>query len=344
MQADCNFEDLDTGIDGFLEFPDTETNLVAFQVKRGDSFFDDHGPKHQTDRRHLRYWKGYPLPVILVIVRADGSEAFWMDVRQHIRNHPHLVEDGPFVLRPSRSRRFESASLKHEIRALAQRYEFGDAVSALIDPDAGTRHSSLSLLYPFRMERRAAFCLAAALRSEIDLHVLQDLCDFFSRYLPHPEMRFMPDGQLLEYAESLLSDIPRQQLLNVLAAFNDSEEYGDWDGATEIHSMADEEIWDRHAIIHRGTVQQGIAEVMRVAASPAQLRSVIADSEVPVGQRKAAVALFGYLGYTCPTNSLDEIYGARQRRAASSPSHLASVLVKRRPAVLNRVGRASPPE
>lgn len=319
LEAGCKpieiSEDLDTGIDGFLEFPGAETNLVAFQVKRGNSFFDDRGPKHQTDPRHLRYWKGYPVPVILVIVRADESEACWMDVRQHIRGFPHLVEEGPFVLRPPRTQRFEPASLRNEIRALAPHFEFGDAVSALTDPDVGTRHSAVSSLYPFRMERRAAFCLAAAMRFETDLHVLQYLCDFLSRYLPHPETTFITGGPFRDYAESLLSDIPRQQLLNVLAAFNDSEEYGDWDGATEIYSMDDEGIWDRHAVVYRGTVQQGIAEVVRVAASPAQLLSVVADSEVPLGNRRAAVALFGYLGYTCPTKSVDEI----MERATDAP-------------------------
>jgi hypothetical protein len=81
-------EDLDTGLDGFLEFDETEgsTRLAAFQVKRGSSFFDRTGPKYWADARHILYWAHYPIPVILIIVRDDESEAFWMDVRQHIRD------------------------------------------------------------------------------------------------------------------------------------------------------------------------------------------------------------------------------------------------------------------
>ncbi|WP_437895188.1 DUF4365 domain-containing protein [Sorangium sp. So ce124] len=302
-------EDLDTGIDGFIEFVGDAATLVAFQVKRGPSFFDNAGAKHQADARHLRYWKGYVLPVILIIVRDDESDALWMDVRQHVRDSPSIVERGPFVLRPPRLQRFESAALTGVIRKLATPYQFGDAVSALCDADGETRLSALSLLYRFRMERRTPFCLAAALRAELDLDALATFCDFYSRYMSHPEVPFGADRELSAYARSLLAGLPRSQLLNLLAAFNSDEEYGDWDGATEIYSMSEEEIWDRHAVVERGTVQQGIAVVVGAAASPEQLLSVLADSEVTLGQRKAAVALFGYLGYTCDVDSVDSILG-----------------------------------
>lgn len=300
-------EELDTGIDGLIEFVGNEAGLVAFQVKRGVSFFDSQGAKHQTDARHLRYWKSYVLPVILIIVREDASESFWMDVRQHVRDNPSLIERGPFVLRPPRTQRFDAAALGGVIRALARPYHFGDGVSALSDAVAETRSSALSLLYRFRMERRTPFCVAAALRSEEDPYTLSVLCDFYSRYMSRPETSFGAPPELSAYARTLLRDLPRAQLLNILAALNDNDEYGEWDGATEIYGMSEEEIWDRHAVIERGTVQQGIAEVVGAAASPEQLLSIVADSSAHPGQRRTAVALFGYLGYTCEVRAIDAI-------------------------------------
>ncbi len=300
-------EDLDTGIDGFIEFVGNEAGLVAFQVKRGVSFFDSGGAKHQADARHLRYWESYVLPVILILVREDGSESFWMDVRQHVRDNPSVLERGPFVLRPPRTQRFDSAALGGAVRALARPYHFSDGVSALSDAVAETRSSALSLLYRFRMERRTPFCVAAALRSEENQDTLSVLCDFYSRYMCHPETSFGAPQELSAYARTLLRDLPRSQLLNILIAFNDNDEYGEWAGATEIHGMREEEIWDRYAVIERGTVQQGIAEVVRAAASPEQLLSIVTDSSVTPGQRRAAVALFGYLGYTCEVRTIDEI-------------------------------------
>lgn len=301
-------EDLDTGVDGLVEFEQLDHNvsLVAVQVKRGSSYFDKSGARCATDARHMRYWMNYAVPVILVVVNDDDeSEAYWMDVRQHLRDHPSVAYEGPFTLRLPKNQRFTSDSLVKEIRRLAAVNDFGQAVVALSDPLVETRLSALSLLYRFRMERRALFCLAAALRVELDADAIRLLCDFYSRYLSHPEMTFGADSLLRKYAKELLTDASRGQLVRLLEAFNDDEHYGDWSGATELFAYGDDEVPDRHAIIERGTLQQGIAEVVAAAASAEVLLEVALDSNVPVNERRAAVALFGYLGYECPLPVLD---------------------------------------
>jgi Domain of unknown function (DUF4365) len=301
-------EDLDTGVDGLVEFeqPDHTVSLVAVQVKRGSSYFDKSGAKCATDARHMRYWMNYAVPVILVVVNDDETEAYWMDVRQHLRDHPSVAHDGPFTLHPPQNQRFTSDALVKVIRRLASVNDFGQAVVALSDPLVETRLSALSLLYRFRMERRALFCLAAALRVELDADAIRLQCDFYSRYLSHPEMTFGADSLLRKYAQDLLTDASRGQLVRLLQAFNDDEHYGDWSGATELFAFGNDEIPDRHAIIERVTLQQGIAEVVAAAASTELLLEVALDSNVPVNERRAAVALFGYLGYECPLQKLDD--------------------------------------
>jgi hypothetical protein len=302
-------EDLDTGIDGFIEFTETHgvTPLIAFQVKRGTSFFDKLGAKYQADAAHLHYWSRYAIPVILIVVRDDESEAFWMDVRQYARDKPSLPQSGSSVLHLPLGQRFDPTALTQAVRELARPVEFGDAVAALSDSDVACRISALSLLYRFRMERRTPFCVAGAIHSELDLDALKSFCDFFSRYMSHPEASFAVAPELSTYARSLLAHLSRKQLLRVIAAFNDNDEFGDWSGATEIYGMSKDDIWDRHATIQRGTVQQGIAEIVGAAASPAELLSIIGDSSVPHGERRASVALFGYLGYSCDVVSIDNI-------------------------------------
>jgi hypothetical protein len=314
LQAGCKPipvpEDLDTGIDGFIEFDDDggRTKVVAFQVKRGSSFFDSTGPNHQTDARHLRYWIGYTLPVLLIVVREDESEAFWMDVQQHVKDNPAIIDKGPYVLRPPSTQTFTRATLSTTIRVrYAREYAFGDAVSALSAEAPETRLSSLSLLYRFRFERRAIFCIAGALRVETDPVATAEFCNFFSRYLSHPESGFGADATLEGYAASLLVGYERTQLLKILASFNDEEHYGDWDGATELFNCSEDEIWDRYSVIERGTVQQGIAEVVRAAASPDELLSILSDQSVPIQERRSAVALFGYLDFSCALEQLDAI-------------------------------------
>ncbi|HEX4334336.1 MAG TPA: DUF4365 domain-containing protein [Polyangiaceae bacterium] len=302
-------EDLDTGIDGLIEFSEDNgvTKLVAYQVKRGASFFDARGPRHQTDARHLRYWMHYAVPVLLIIVREDDSEAFWMDARQHATMNPRIVTDGPHVLRPPMDQPFTADTLAGTIRACAEAHDFGDAISALTDNSCETRASAVSLFYRFRMERRTPFCLSAALRVEGDPIVLAAVCDFYSRYLQHPETTFGAEQALSTYARSLLTEFSHPQLLSLLTAFNDDEEHGDWDGATEFFGLPEDMIWDRYDIITRGTIQQGVAEVVGAAATSEGLLSVMSDPNVSLQQRKSATALFGYLQYTCSVERLDTI-------------------------------------
>ena len=74
--------------------------------------------------------------------------------------------------------------------------------------------------------------------------MLSSLCDFYSRYLSHPESSFGADGHLTSHAKKLLGYFPEAQLLRLLEAFGyDDEEYCEaWDGAVEIFGMAEEEI------------------------------------------------------------------------------------------------------
>ena len=301
-------EDLDTGIDGFIESSELNgvSRLIAFQVKRGASYFDGAGAKCQVDSEHLRFWGQYMIPVFLILVREDESEAFWMDVREYVTNNPSVTNRRSLVLRPPRDHRFNPVALRRAIRYSAQPYGFGDAVSALTDASAGTRLSALSHLYRFRMERRTVFCLSTALRIDEDLGVIINLCDFYSRYLSYPESSFGADRHLSSYASALLAGFPKAQLLRLLEVFSDDEEdCGRWDGAVEIFGLAAEEIWIRQDVIKRGSLQQGIAQVILYASTPEQLLSVVANPRVSLNKRRGAVALFGYLGYSCGTEYLD---------------------------------------
>ena len=308
-------EDLDTGIDGFLEFGarDDVSRLIAFQVKRGTSYFDDLGPKCRVHARHLSYWRHYEVPVFLIVVRDDESEAFWMDVREYSRAPRRSVEGETVVLRLNRH--FSAVALAHTLRRSAMAYGFDDAVAALTNPDAGTRLSALSHLYRYRAERRTPFCLAAALRIDSDQGVIGSLCDFYSRYLAHPETPFGVDRHLSSYAATLLTHFPEGQLLRVLEAFGENQESADcelWDGTVEIFNLAEDQIWVRHDVIARGSLQQGIGQVLRHVATPEQLIAVATDARVSLSSRRSAVAAFGYLGYTCDTEQLDGlIAGAR---------------------------------
>jgi hypothetical protein len=300
-------EDLDTGIDGLLELEEIgRTQVIAFQVKRGNAYFDAKGPKCQCSRRHLIYWRDHVLPVVLIVVSEDESQAFWLEVREYARINSGLMVNDSHTVRVPKTQAFDVEALKGPIRRHTSVPAFGEVVVALTDNTAARRLSALSLLYHYRLERSTPFCLAAALRTEEDLDTLATFCDFYSRYFPHPEVSFGAPAELSEYARSLLVGLPQEQLLRILEAFND-DEFGDWDGATEIFSMTPEEYWCRHDVIQRGTIQQGIALIVEAVAAPAELLAIAGDHDLALRLRKSAIALFAYLGYSCSIEELDVI-------------------------------------
>jgi hypothetical protein len=128
-------EALDTGLDGFIEFPDAGdgAGLVALQVKRGPSFFGVNGARCPADAHHFVVWSRYPMPVIAIVVSDDASEAYWMDVRKHLQDHPDQIATGPFTLNLPREQFFDRDSLVGVIRGLALRSSgsTGDALSRL---------------------------------------------------------------------------------------------------------------------------------------------------------------------------------------------------------------------
>ena len=93
----------DVGIDGQVESVDdvgeTHGHIVAVQVKSGTSYVEKGNNEHEIHyypgERHLRYWKNFPLPVMLVVVAADNRTIFWTDARQQLRSpfnrHPSCI-------------------------------------------------------------------------------------------------------------------------------------------------------------------------------------------------------------------------------------------------------------
>lgn len=60
----------DTGIDGFIEFVDTEDvtgQMIAVQVKTGSSYYNKSKEQFELkiEKDMLDYWKNYMLPVVL---------------------------------------------------------------------------------------------------------------------------------------------------------------------------------------------------------------------------------------------------------------------------------------
>ena len=73
----------DVGIDAIVEIVSAGSatgNLLALQIKSGDSFFDqptEDGFLFRGDAQHLGYWLRYPIPVLLILCSPSQSRCWW---------------------------------------------------------------------------------------------------------------------------------------------------------------------------------------------------------------------------------------------------------------------------
>jgi hypothetical protein len=77
----------DYGVDAFVETADDDGTpsgrLLAVQVKSGSSYITGHGDGVvYPEQRHIDYWSGYSLPVIVVVYDPDADAAYWQVISE----------------------------------------------------------------------------------------------------------------------------------------------------------------------------------------------------------------------------------------------------------------------
>jgi tetratricopeptide (TPR) repeat protein len=131
----------DYGIDAHVEPFDGPHRpigkLLALQIKAGDSYFHeeaDGGWWYRGDNKHLRYWLGHVLPVIIVAYDESARTLYWQHVTE---DRIEYTENGWKILIPRTQ--VVSAAAAAQLRAIAE-----SAVGATEDPVA----NSLQFLPP----------------------------------------------------------------------------------------------------------------------------------------------------------------------------------------------------
>jgi len=83
----------DYGIDAHVEIVEGERptgKLIALQIKSGVSFFKEETEGsyvYRTGDKHVAYWVGHSMPVVLVLYNPETKEAYWQQVtRDSVEN------------------------------------------------------------------------------------------------------------------------------------------------------------------------------------------------------------------------------------------------------------------
>lgn len=83
----------DTGIDGYIEevnnYQEATGRLLAVQIKSGASYLHEQDEYFvfYADEAHIKYWKLYPIPVILCVHNPDTRQTYY----QAIHSHGHVL-------------------------------------------------------------------------------------------------------------------------------------------------------------------------------------------------------------------------------------------------------------
>lgn len=87
----------DTGIDGYIEVinnnHEATGRLLAIQIKSGTSYLNDQGDHfvYYADESHIRYWKLYPIPVLLCIYNPEVKCAYFQSIKCHSQEFSNKI-------------------------------------------------------------------------------------------------------------------------------------------------------------------------------------------------------------------------------------------------------------
>lgn len=151
----------DTGIDGYIEEVNTNQEatgrLLAVQIKSGASYLHEQDEYFvfYADESHIKYWKLYPIPVLLCVHNPETGKTYY----QTIQSHGHEVSTK--IMIP-----------KSQILS----YENRDGIFASIAGFSSTYHTTEEL-YTIMNSKRISICKNSYV-SFLDLFVggLTNLC------------------------------------------------------------------------------------------------------------------------------------------------------------------------
>lgn len=108
----------DWGIDAEIEVVDGDTptgRLLVVQIKAGESYFDEETEEsfvYRGTQRHLAYWQGYSLPVVLILYNPNTKNAYWELVTDEVVERTGL---GWKILVPKTNRLEKAAAALRKI-------------------------------------------------------------------------------------------------------------------------------------------------------------------------------------------------------------------------------------
>jgi hypothetical protein len=88
-------QESDLGVDAVIEFIRNEQPLskqIGVQIRSGQSYYDGDASECVFPiGSHRAYWQKYPLPVFGLVYVPTLKAAYWINIKQYLKNHPHAT-------------------------------------------------------------------------------------------------------------------------------------------------------------------------------------------------------------------------------------------------------------
>ncbi|HEX3131874.1 MAG TPA: DUF4365 domain-containing protein [Thermoanaerobaculia bacterium] len=144
----------DLGVDGFIELVKAEESscqLVAAQIKAGDSYFPNSGDEFvmNVDQRHLDYWLSFTVPVVVIGYSPSRDMAVWVSVGDYVRMARDFYRGPVKQIRIPAICKFDADSLARGVTSVAVGSDARlvlQAINMCLSDNAQERFDGLSIL------------------------------------------------------------------------------------------------------------------------------------------------------------------------------------------------------
>ena len=231
----------DFGIDGFIELVDAEEasgRLVAVQIKCGDSYLATSEEEFlvPVDDKHLRYWRDYMVPVILVCYSPAKQIGAWTSVRDYIESEEFHGRSPISSIRVSLKKVFNVQAISTGIAGLAhiraderKLFEWADKC---LDLDTLVRRSGFQVLsqHPDSRGKKTTCLIARRLLLDEDSEIAKDALFILGYGVGRRRWSFNPnnrnEGSVVDFASDLCRDLKDAEIQRIIELVDDEDFHG----------------------------------------------------------------------------------------------------------------------
>lgn len=223
----------DVGIDGIIELVEggeATGKLFAVQVKSGDSYLTEGGKAFSVtaDPHHIRYWRCYPIPVILVCYSPMTASAAWLSLQEYLKHHV-APDDSSITVKVPIEHAFSVPALEDDLAEVVriqedERLLIHRASDCLCDDEIKRRDGLLALtLHPASRCTRLTAYLSSVLVLDDSISVAQIAAAGLEYCANHSNWSFRPDLNVQRYAARLCTRFGTSHVRRLMQTVTDCD-------------------------------------------------------------------------------------------------------------------------